>query len=62
LFLNELRYHRRAGSKPDFVEFLERQGFEETDRHAKEWFYDTEVIEHEKWLTLQQPIGFVLIS
>jgi len=47
-------------SKADFVEFLERQGFEETDSHAKEWFYDTKVIEYEKRLTPQQPIGFDL--
>ena len=45
-------------SKADFVEFLERRDFEETDSHAKEWFYDTEVIEYEKRLTPQQPIGF----
>ena len=32
-------------SKAEFVEFLERQDFEETDSHAKEWFYNTEVIE-----------------
>jgi hypothetical protein len=48
-------------SKADLVEFLERRDFEETDSHAKEWFYDTEVIEYEKWLTLQQPIGFDLL-
>jgi hypothetical protein len=48
-------------SKADFVEFLEHRGFEETDSHAKEWFYDTEVIEYEKRLTPQQPIGFDLL-
>jgi len=48
-------------SKAEFAEFLERQGFEETDSHAKEWFYDTEVIEYEKRLTPQQPIGFDLL-
>ena len=48
-------------SKADFVEFLERRDFEETDSHAKEWFYDTEVIEYEKRLTPQQPIGFDLL-
>ena len=48
-------------SKAEFVEFLERQDFEETDSHAKEWFYDTEVIEYEKRLTPQQPIGFDLL-
>jgi hypothetical protein len=31
-------------SKADFFEFLEQRGFEKTDSHAKEWFYDTEVI------------------
>ena len=39
-------------SKSKFVEFLEQREFEETDSHAKEWFYDTEVIEYEKRLTL----------
>jgi hypothetical protein len=48
-------------SKTEFVEFLEQRGFEETDSHAKEWFYDTEVIEYEKRLTPQQPIGFDLL-
>ena len=48
-------------SKVEFVDFLERRGFEETDSHAKEWFYDTEVIEFEKRLTPQQPIGFDLL-
>ncbi|WP_135305566.1 nucleotidyltransferase family protein [Haloarcula amylovorans] len=48
-------------SKDEFVEFLERQDFEETDSHAKEWFYDTEVIEYEKRITPQQPIGFDLL-
>ncbi|WP_339106272.1 hypothetical protein [Haloterrigena salinisoli] len=48
-------------SKADFAEFLEQRGFEETDSHAKEWFYDTEVIEYEKRLTPQQPIGFDLL-
>ena len=48
-------------SKAEFVEFLEQQGFEETDSHAREWFYDTEVIEYEKRLTPQQPIGFDLL-
>lgn len=48
-------------SKAEFVEFLERRGFEKTDSHAKKWFYDTEVIEYEKRLTPQQPIGFDLL-
>jgi len=48
-------------SKAEFVEFLEQQGFEETDSHAREWFYDTEVIEYGKRLTPQQPIGFDLL-
>ena len=48
-------------SKADFVEFLEQQGFEETDSHGKKWLYDTEVIEYEKRLTPQQPIGFDLL-
>jgi len=48
-------------SKAEFAKFLERRDFEETDSHAKEWFYDTEVIEYEKRLTPQQPIGFDLL-
>jgi hypothetical protein len=48
-------------SKGEFVEFLEAHGFAETDSHAKKWFYDTEVIEYEKRLTPQQPIGFDLL-
>lgn len=48
-------------SKAEFGEFLKQRGFEETDSHAKEWFYDTEVIEYEKRLTPQQPIGFDLL-
>ena len=48
-------------SKAGFIEFLERRDFEEADSHAKEWFYDTEVIEYEKRLTPQQPIGFDLL-
>jgi radical SAM superfamily enzyme YgiQ (UPF0313 family) len=42
-------------SKAEFAEFLERLDFEETDSHAKEWFYDTEVIGN--WHTI--PIGTV---
>jgi hypothetical protein len=48
-------------AKVDFVEFLERRGFEKTDSHAKEWVYDIEVVEYEKRLTPQQPIGFDLL-
>lgn len=48
-------------TKAVFVEFLEARGFEETDSHAKQWFYDTSVIEYEKHLTPQQPIGFDLL-
>src|SRR6056297_1554164 len=48
-------------TKAEFAEFLERRDFEKTDSHAKEWFYDTEVIEYEKRLTPQQPIGFDLL-
>ena len=48
-------------TKEEFVEFLEAREFEETDSHAKQWFYDTEVIEYEKRLTPQQPIGFDLL-
>ncbi|WP_114578376.1 nucleotidyltransferase family protein [Saliphagus sp. LR7] len=48
-------------AKTEFIEFLETRGFEETDSHAKQWFYDTEVVEYEKRLTPQQPIGFDLL-
>jgi len=48
-------------AKEEFTEFLEGRSFEKTDSHAKEWFYDTEVIEYEKRLTPQQPIGFDLL-
>ena len=48
-------------SKTDFVKFLEDRSFEETDIHAKKWFYDTEVIEYKKQLAPQQPIGFDLL-
>jgi Uncharacterised nucleotidyltransferase len=48
-------------NKDLFVSFLETRGFEETDNHAKTWFYDTEVIEYEKRLAPQQPIGFDLL-
>ena len=48
-------------AKVDVGEFLEQRGFEKTDNHAKEWVYDTEVIEYEKRLTPQQPIGFDLL-
>ena len=48
-------------AKGDVVAFLEQRGFEKTDSHAKEWVYDTEVLEYEKRLTPQQPIGFDLV-
>lgn len=47
--------------KNAFVEFLETRNFEETDSHAKEWVFDTEVVEYEKRLSPQQPIGFDLL-
>jgi len=48
-------------ARTPFVEFLERRDFEQTDRHEKEWFYHTEVVEYEKRLTPRQPIGFDLL-
>lgn len=48
-------------SRESFVTFLETRGFEKTDSHAKDWFYDTEVIEYEKRLAPRQPIGFDLL-
>jgi hypothetical protein len=44
-----------------FIEFLETYGFEQTDSHEKTWFYDCEVIEYEKQLAPQQPIGCDLL-
>jgi hypothetical protein len=48
-------------TREEFVAFLEAHEFEKTDSHAKQWFYDTEVIEYEKRLAPQQPIGFDLL-
>lgn len=48
-------------TKAEFVSFLEANGFEETDSHAKQWFYETEVIEYEKRLAPRQPTGFDLL-
>jgi hypothetical protein len=48
-------------AKDAFVGFLEARGFELTDSHAKEWVYDTEVLEYEKRIAPQQPIGFDLL-
>lgn len=48
-------------NKSHFGSFLEDRGFEETDSHAKKWFYDTEVIEYRKQLAPKQPIGFDLL-
>lgn len=47
--------------KDAFVAFLEARAFEETESHEKAWVYDTEVIEYEKRLAPQQPIGFDLL-
>ena len=47
--------------KDEFIEFLEDREFEEVDSHAKEWVYDTEVLEYEKQLAPHQPIGFDLL-
>lgn len=47
--------------KSAFDSFLDERAFEQTDSHAKEWFYDTEVIEYEKRLGSNQPIGFDLL-
>jgi hypothetical protein len=44
-----------------FIEFLDDRQFEEVDSHTKEWVYDTEVLEYEKRLAPQQPIGFDLL-
>ena len=47
--------------KDDFVSFLAENGFEETDSHAKNWMYNTEVVQYEKQLGPRQPIGFDLL-
>lgn len=47
--------------KESFVVFLEDRGFEATDSHEKTWVYDTEVLQYEKRLAPQQPIGFDLL-
>lgn len=47
--------------KDAVVDFLEARGFEESDSHSKEWVYDTEVVQFEKRLEPQQPIGFDLL-
>jgi hypothetical protein len=47
--------------KDAFVDFLEAHGFEKIDSHRKTWVYDTEVVEYEKRLAPQQPIGFDLL-
>jgi hypothetical protein len=44
-----------------FTTFLETREFEQIDSHEKTWFYDCEVIEYEKRLAPQQPIGFDLL-
>lgn len=44
-----------------FVRFLEANGFEHTDAHAKEWIYATEVVEYEKRLAPTRPVGFDLL-
>ena len=48
-------------AKNEFVTFLETRGFEQTDSHDKQWYYDTEVIEYTKRLAPNQPIGFDLL-
>lgn len=60
-FSTDLDIVAAPNNKGTFVDFLEAHGFEKTDSHAKKWFYDTEVIEYEKRLTPQQPIGFDLL-
>lgn len=44
-----------------FVAFLEDRGFERTDSHEKRWVYDTEVLQYEKRLAPQEPVGFDLL-
>lgn len=48
-------------TKDEFESFLDAHGFEKIDSHTKQWSYATEVIEYEKRLAPQQPIGFDLL-
>ncbi len=41
--------------------FLKRAGFELTERHQKDWFYDREVEEYKKSIRTDLPIGFDLL-
>jgi len=50
-----------AEDRDAFVVFLEANGFERTDAHAKEWIYATEVVEYEKRLAPSRPIRFDLL-
>lgn len=50
-----------ADRKEELSSFLKERGFEETNSHAKQWTYETEVTEYEKRLAPKQPIGFDLL-
>lgn len=50
-----------ADRREELSTFLDERGFEETDHHAKQWVYDTEVVEYEKRLAPTQPIGFDML-
>lgn len=60
-FSTDLDVVAAPDERDPFEEFLESRGFEETDAHAKNWFYDTEVVEYEKRLGPKRPIGFDLM-
>ncbi|MFP4608471.1 MAG: nucleotidyltransferase family protein [Candidatus Aenigmatarchaeota archaeon] len=42
--------------------FLEQNGFELTERHQKDWFYDREVKEYKKFIQSDLPVGFDLLA
>ena len=46
-------------AKAELVTFLEGRGFEETDSHAKQWFYDTKVIEYKNDSRPNSPLASI---
>lgn len=50
-------------AKDEFVTFLETRGFEQTDSHDKQWYYDTEVVHGGTQTTTARAVdGAVLIA
>ena len=46
-------------AKAELVMFLEGRGFEETDSHTKQWFYDAEVIEYKNDSRPNSPLASI---